>query len=283
MSRKPGNKCTTMLPASISTSFTHSLIAGSKISSSPSGLMTYTSFAPVCNTSSSTPNSSPSSEVTLSPIKSAIKYSFFANFTAFSLVTYRLFWRYLLAVSISSMPLNFKITMFLKNFTLVISSSMSSFPVSFIVVSQHDINAFNRLQILRTKLRITPRDSDNRVGISTVEFAHQVTTFFIGMLRYRAAVDHTNIGLGRGRHTHKSPLLKLTGEGRALGVVEFTAQGMKIDSARLHGMFRLISDAKIRNLPDKRDAFQRKNCKFARNLTVRNGFHRRSHTIRLPP
>ena len=119
-----------IFPFSRSTSLTHSLIAGSKISSVPSLLKTYTSFAPVWRTSLNSPKSSPSSDSACKPIRSAIKYSFFFNFTAFSRVTYRLFLRYFSTSLILSIPLNLTITIFLKNFTPATSRSTNSFPVS---------------------------------------------------------------------------------------------------------------------------------------------------------
>ena len=114
----------------MSTCLMQSRIAGIKRSGVFSLLTTYTSFAPVCRTSLKVPNSSPSSETTFNPIRSAIKYSFSPKGTAFSLVTYRLFCRYCSTSLILSMPLNFSITRFLKNRAPATSSSICSFPVS---------------------------------------------------------------------------------------------------------------------------------------------------------
>ena len=107
-----------------------SLIAGIRTSPCSSVRIQYTSFAPVCITSVRTPNAVPSSSSTCISIRSAIKYSSFFNFTACSLVTYRLFPLYFSMSLILSMSLNFRITNCLKNFTPSISRPFCSLPVS---------------------------------------------------------------------------------------------------------------------------------------------------------
>ena len=60
-----------------------------------------------------------------------------------------------------------------------------------------------------------------------MKFAYEVTAFFIGVLGYRATVYDTYIGRLIYTNPLEASLLELTGEGRALRKVEFTAQCME--------------------------------------------------------
>ena len=105
-------------------------MAGKRISFPSAVFTSYTSLAPVLMTSVRVPNGSPSSVTTFKPIRSTIKFSSGPSFTAWSLVTRMSFPLYFSMSSIVSYPLNFSITIFLKNLTPSISSFSCSFPVS---------------------------------------------------------------------------------------------------------------------------------------------------------
>jgi hypothetical protein len=64
-----------------------------------------------------------------------------------------------------------------------------------------------------------------------MKFTDNIATFFIGVFCHRAAVYNANIRLFGWSYTNKSPLLKLTGKGRALREVEFATKRMKTYSA----------------------------------------------------
>ena len=95
-----------------------------------------------------------------------------------------------------------------------------------------------------------------------MEAADQVAALLVGMFGNRAAVDDTNVRLGRGGHAHEAAALELPGQRRALRKVELAAEGMETDSARLH-VFHVFTGAKIRNLGE-RARFSKKKAKFAK-------------------
>ena len=103
-----------------------------------------------------------------------------------------------------------------------------------------------------------------------MEFAVQVAAFLVGVLRDGTAVDDANIGFGRGRDAHETAALELAGEGRGLRKIELAAQGMKIDSARLHGF--VFFRHEITKTARKEEAFPIKKRKFARNYKEYMGF-----------
>jgi hypothetical protein len=63
-----------------------------------------------------------------------------------------------------------------------------------------------------------------------MQLAYYVTAFLVGMLRYRAAVDDTYIGLVVYSHALESALLELAGDGGTLREIELTTQCMKTNS-----------------------------------------------------
>jgi hypothetical protein len=64
-----------------------------------------------------------------------------------------------------------------------------------------------------------------------MDFAYQIATFLVGLSRYRAGVYNRNIGILVGTNTHKTAILELASQGRALGEVQFTTECMKINFA----------------------------------------------------
>ena len=132
-----------------------------------------------------------------------------------------------------------------------------------IVVAQHDVHTLYRGDLLRLELRVASRHGDDRRRVAAVEFADQVAAFLVGVLRDGTAVDDANIGFGRGRDAHETAALELAGEGRGLRKIELAAQGMKIDSARLHGF--VFFRHEITKTARKEEAFPIKKRKFARN------------------
>ena len=99
--------------------------------------------------------------------------------------------------------------------------------IALIVVSKDNIDTLDSSYIVRLELRITPCNSDNCVGVTTMYLTYDITTLLIGMLRYGAAIYNGNIRWLRRLYPDKSPLLKLASQGRRLGKVEFTTQRMK--------------------------------------------------------
>ncbi len=103
-----------------------------------------------------------------------------------------------------------------------------------VVVAQHQVDPLDGRYLLRLELSVASRHGDDRLRIAAVELADQVAALLVGMLGHRTAVDDANVGFGIGRHAFETAALELPGQCRRLREVEFAAEGMKIDSARLH-------------------------------------------------
>ena len=103
-----------------------------------------------------------------------------------------------------------------------------------VVVAQHQIDPFDRGDLLRFELGIATGDDNNRRRVAPMDFTDQVTAFLVGMFGHRTTVDDRNIRRFRNPDPDEAARFEFTGEGRALRKVELAAQGVKIDSASLH-------------------------------------------------
>ena len=86
--------------------------------------------------------------------------------------------------------------------------------VTFIVVTQNNIDTLDSSNIVRAKLSIAARNSDYGIRIATMNLAYYVATLLIGVFGYRAAIDNCHIGLGIRLDTKITTTFKLARYGR---------------------------------------------------------------------
>ena len=100
---------------------------------------------------------------------------------------------------------------------------------SLIVVADHQIYPFDSGQFLRFELGITARYHDNRPGIFFDQTTYALQSILIGMLRYRATVNHVDVGPLATDGTHESSLFESAGDRGGFGEVKFAAERIKPD------------------------------------------------------
>lgn len=74
-----------------------------------------------------------------------------------------------------------------------------------VVVAQHQIDPFDRSDLLRFELGIATGDDNNRRRVAPMDFTDQVTAFLVGMFGHRATVDDRNIRRFRNPDLMKPP------------------------------------------------------------------------------
>ena len=93
-----------------------------------------------------------------------------------------------------------------------------------LVVSHHDVNAFDVGYLLAVQLGIASRHHHHGIRVSARQFSDFLSAFLVSQFRHRASVDHANVGRLARLHRLCTTVGEKLADGRSLGKVKFASQ-----------------------------------------------------------